>query len=112
MLGGRLWLGASLCASALSSPESWVAHTAHSQPTVPRPLSARQAVCPSSGQQGSMFKMGSVGTCLSKAAAGGTQLTQGCKALVLVRWGDGAHAVTVCVAAPARWLHTRSPSAC
>ncbi|KAI7844989.1 hypothetical protein COHA_001355 [Chlorella ohadii] len=42
------------------------------------------AVCPGSGQQGSMFKMGSVGTCLSKAVAGGTQLTEGCRALVLV----------------------------
>lgn len=35
-----------------------------------------------------MFKMGSVGTCLSKAVAGGTQLTEGCKALVLVRLAE------------------------
>ncbi len=63
-------------------------------------LPLRQAVCPGSGQQGSMFKMGSVGTCLSKAVAGGTQLTEGCRALVLVRLA-GLGAAACCL--------TRSP---
>lgn len=56
-----------------------------------------------------MFKMGSVGTCLSKAAAGGTQLTQGCKALVLVRWVEGAHAVTVDHCLRGRRQHACAP---
>lgn len=49
------------------------------------PWPTPQAVCPAAGQkQGSLFTLGSVGRCLSKAVAEARRLTPGCKALVLV----------------------------
>lgn len=65
-------------------------------PTCPpsSPTLDQQAVCPATSQkQGSMFMLGSVGRCLSKAVAEGKPLAEGCRKLVLVAAPSDARSI-------------------